>query len=326
MNIASNAIASACAQDDVIPCDYTELWRDYAKFVANLLRKYNKVGRNHEEVLSHNWEKLVQSRMLEKYRAFVTEKMPKTMTAVEACSFLGISFGQWRTAMWAFHMGDPIYNKDKIEVRRRRGHWMPTPLNAEAFLAKSGGKSNGYSAKTAILDTDDLILLTVNEKLMKNGSVRGPFFKQGPLNVPGIKVTKGHFSSYLAKCVHNNFMNWLRTKARKHQERPHDTFAEFRGYGDNPVAWEATIEDPHGARQEARTACSEALRKLSESLHQSMEGVPSCKPVAEHETEMFDLLEQGIPLQDVMRKLDLPDRVRRAVLNSIKDRRPQAMI
>ncbi len=49
-----------------------------------------------------------------------------------------------------------------------------------------------------------------------------------------------------------------------------------------------------------------------------------CKPVAQTEMQMYELLEQGVPLPEALRKLDVPERVRRAVLKSVADYRSRA--
>lgn len=56
----------------------------------------------------------------------VTPKIRMTLTATEACTYLGIRWGQWLTQMYAFH------------TRRRPGtKWMPTPIDGAVFSLKA---------------------------------------------------------------------------------------------------------------------------------------------------------------------------------------------
>lgn len=306
----------ACWPED-IPRDYREMEKMYGAFVAGTLRKYNKVNRNFPELLAHIWMRLIHVDVIGKFMASVSEKMPRTMTAVQACEMLGVSFNQWRTKMWAWHKGDPVYSTiggKQVMICRRSGGWMPTPINIGDFEAKG---QKGYSSKNALFDSDDIGKLMSMETQMKNGAIRGPFAKQGELTLPQLKATKGHFQSYLAHAIHSNFANWCRTDKRKYsQDRPMRLHTDS-DHEDH--AWEANLADPNGARQETMAAFKEAVQKLSTTLHSAMEGVPSCKPVSEHETEMFALLEEGYTLPEVVKKMEVPDKVRRSILRSVAE-------
>jgi hypothetical protein len=53
------------------------------------------------------------------------------MTAEEACSQLGLTFRKWEILMWKFHMGVPVSRE--VGAERRKGGWMPTPIQGRAF-------------------------------------------------------------------------------------------------------------------------------------------------------------------------------------------------
>ena len=91
MTIASEAMVEACWPEE-IPRDYEEMFKMYGGFVAATLRKHNKVGRNFEEMHAHIWKRLVEKDVIGLFMASITEKFKPTMTAVEACAYLGVSF------------------------------------------------------------------------------------------------------------------------------------------------------------------------------------------------------------------------------------------
>jgi hypothetical protein len=314
---ASDAMA-AC-WPEAVPRDYNDMEKKYGAFVASLVTRYNKVGRNFRDLHHHIWMKLLEADVIQKYMDLIETQVPKTMTAVQACAFLGINFNQWRTAMWAFHKQDPVYDKTGVEIGRRQGHWMPTPINLAEFQARG---LKGYSAKTALFDFEDILKLASDEKVLKNGNVRGAFAKSGPIQLEGPKATKSHFQAYLARAIHNTFANWCRTTERRHKERPADMFSQFRPQVDDPTPWESRLEDTGAPCQETLAALHEAKARISSSLVRGMRDVPSCKPVEDHEGELFTMLEEGYTLQEVVKRLDIPDRVRRAVLNSVAPSRP----
>ncbi len=298
-----------------IPQNYEDLKVQYGVYVATLVTRYNKVQRNTEELLSYVWVQLVVADIINRFQTHVAVQMPKTMTAVQACEFLSIKFNQWRTAMWAFHKGDPIIKGGRV-VGRRQGHWMPTPINLAEFEAKGQA---GYSAKTALFDFDDIFRLSHEERVLKSGRTVPMFSKQGPIMLPKNKATEMHFKAYLSRAIRNHILNWCRTQRRKHQERAYDTFTQFAAFGreDASQSWESSLEDPHGARQDAIVEVEEMTTKLSAKLREVLVGVPTCKPVEEHEAEMYDLLKDGYTLSDALRKMDLPKNAQKAMLRMV---------
>lgn len=341
MTIGSDAVTEACWPAD-IPQNYEELHRMFAPFIAATLRRHNTVRHNFEELYSYIWAKQVEKDVISLFMEYVREKMPQRMTAVQACAFLGITWGQWEQKQWAYHTGDPIksrHDPDRI-IGRRRGGWMPTPLNSDDFRLKLEAKNArliargevpkpippcpGNQSKKALYEVDDIITLATMERQLNNGSVVGAFSKQGPMVHPQMKVTKAHFQSYLARSIYTDWANWCRTYKRKwEKDRP-----RYERETDDPDAptWEQSLVDPRGARQETQTVVTEACERLSRTLHESMRGVDprKCKPVEQTEMEMFELLECGVPLPDVVKRLSVPKRVRQNILKSIADIRVRA--
>ena len=334
MTIASEAVLGV-AWPDGIPRNNNELYIQYQGFVAAALRKHNKVGRNFEELHAYIWKRLIEKDVIRLYLQSVEEKLPRQLTADQACAFLGVSFDQWKVKMWRFHTGVPIYSKfepKRIIGRRIRG-WMPTPINADEFTAEcqkrnealvAAGKepqpvTNGHRSRKAIFQTEDIVKL-----LEMMDEDEAPFAKQGAIQPPQVKATKAHFQAYLSKSVFSDFANWCRTYARKwSQDRP---MYHREGDDNDDANWQDKLIAPGGARQETQAVLKQACVRLSQTLYENMKGADTlkCKPVEQTEMQMYELLEQGVPLPETLRKLDVPERVRRAVLKSVADFRGRA--
>ncbi len=343
MTIAVEAMLEACWPDD-IPRTYEELRKMYGPYIAATIRRHNKIGRNFDEQYSYVWQKLIEKDVIKLFMMSVEEKAPKHLTAPQACAYLGISFKQFKTKMWSYHIGVPIRSKHvpgRIIGRKIRG-WMPTPINSDDLREKSRmryakqnaklaaeGKplreTNGSQSIEAKYDVEDIAQLMSLEEQLNNGGVLGPFRKQGPIENP-LKPTKSHFQAYLSRSIYSDWANWCRTYKRKwSQDRPMFLRTDDEHDESN---WESNLVDPGGTRQETRAMLKECMGILSETLYRSMRDMPSdglkCKPVAQTEIKMYGLLEQGVPLQEALKKCDIPEKIRRNILKSISDIRVRA--
>jgi len=313
----------------IIPKDYEELHRQYGPLVKNLLLKHNKVERNFEDLHSYVWVKILEAQVLTRFMEKVQSQTPKVMTAVEACDFLGVSWSQWVFAMMGYHKGHSRRNKDgsRKRGRRKKSHWMPTPINLAAFEAQG---LLGYTAKTALFAFEDIIQLTLESRTkggkikrafrsmgrdVRDGVVVGESRPEGYLKFPPVKVTRTQFQNYLTLAVLNHFANFCRTQSRRHKERPQTPPAYLR---DEPSpAWESTLPDK-STTVDTMIALDEARQMLSETLHECMDGVQTCKPIEEHESEVFTSLENGASLMQALRRSELPPKVRKSVLETVR--------
>jgi len=317
------------SEGSVVPKNYDELQKQYGALIYKLLLKYNKVERNMEDLHSYVWVKILEASLLERFEDYVSRQTPKVLSALECCVFLGVSWGQWITAMGSYHVGEARGTDQYGNVRRRQGRWMPTPINLAEFEARG---LPGYSAKSALFAFDDIVRLSVDEVRLNNGKIRRPFRvmgrdidsegrvvgetrPEGLIKFPDVHVTKAQFRNYLATAVLNHYANFCRTAERRHKERP-VTLPAFLREDDAP-SWESTLPDQQ-AGADTMLALAEARQMLSATLHECLDGVPSCKPVAEHETEVFSMLENGSSLMQALRDSNLPPKVRNAVLDTIR--------
>jgi hypothetical protein len=319
------------SEGSVIPKNYNELQKQYGALIYKLLFKYNKVERNMEDLHSYVWVKLLEANLLDRFNDYVLRQTPKVLSALECCDLLGVSWGQWITAMWSYHKGDPLtYDKNGAILSRRQGRWMPTPINLAEFQARGLA---GYSAKSALFAFSDIIQLSLDEKRFKSGKLRGAFRlmgrevdplgqvlgddrPEGLIKLPDIHVTKAQFRNYLTMAVLNHYANFCRTAERRHKERPYTPPAYLSE--DDAPSWEATLPDLQSSDADTVLALSEARQMLSTTLHECLDGIVSCKPVAEHESEVFSMLENGSTLMQALRDTNLPPKVRNAVLDTIR--------
>lgn len=114
--------------DDYVPTDNDDLVETFGPFVTRLVTRYNKVSSNFEDLLQHVWMKLIDVDVIGKY-AKSGGSLPKKLTAIQACAYLQVTWGQFKVAIWRGQMGD-----DREEDRLR----IPKALQ-EKVLARDAG-------------------------------------------------------------------------------------------------------------------------------------------------------------------------------------------
>jgi hypothetical protein len=324
------------SEGSVVPKNYDEMQQQYGPLIYKLLCKYNKIDRNMEDLHSYVWVKLLEANLLERFDDYVQRQTPKTLTAIEACDFLGVSWKQWVSAMYAYHKG--VMKRDllgfPVRSRRNRGPWMPMPINIDEAQARH---SLGYNEKGATYSFMDIIRISLDERgpdgrirrtfkvmgqaIDSDGKVIAASRPEGLLNVPGVTVTKAQFRNYLTMAVLNHYANFCRTEVRRHKERPHTPPAYLRD--EDAPTWESTLPDPHHSDSDTVVALAQARKMLSDTLHECADGVTLCKPIEEHEIEVFAMLADGASLMQALRDTELPSRVRTAVLDTIRPLAPE---
>lgn len=325
---------------DVVPTTNQQLQTHYGRFIGGLISNHNKVERNFEDLHQDIWSRLLQAGVLARYWELVDITLPKTMLRDEACHFLGVTQTQWRNAMVCRHTGIVVNGERKLGRQ-----WMPTPINMLEFEAQ--GKK-GYFSAEALFDTQDIVKLA-DEYADANGYAMSVFPNRGELNWPASKASPAHFRNYLAQAVRNHYNNWCRTQARRNKETPGSALVGEEGvqWDQNlqtmqtqPSRWSKEEREDHKARKKAGklprqymavrdspavvtanseilVALAEAKEKIKTTLYQGMEGVDSCKPIEDHEAEMFQGLADGRTLEQVVKRMQIPKQVKRAVLRSV---------
>ena len=303
-----------------IPKDFKELHDQYDQFIRDVLAKKDTLKKYQEDIYSYVWLKLLEAKLLERFDQFARGQTPKVLTALGVCEFLGISWNQWLTAMWSHHKGRE--KKGKLVC----GFWMPTPINLAEFETQG---LTGLFSKTALFSFEDVIQITLEEKVLKNGKTRGPFSIMGREVKDGVviggprpegylkfpmngKPTVPQFRNYLKRSVLNHYANYLRTRKRRHQEEPQSPKAEKN------EDWVSTLQDTHSVEIETLVALAEAKKLLSEVLVECVDGYQLCKSIEVHESEIFMSLDNGSTLLQALYNTNLPPKVCRSVVDTMR--------
>ncbi len=105
MAMATTLALAGADEDTFVPNDYTEMVTVYKKYVEKLVRKYNRVTSNFEDLLQHTWTKLVEVEVLRKYH-LSTGNQARHITGDQAAKYMKMSWPQYKVFMWRAHMGD----------------------------------------------------------------------------------------------------------------------------------------------------------------------------------------------------------------------------
>ena len=173
-----------------LPHNYDELARQYGDHIAQQVARHNKVAWNLEDLLQTIWLKLIESRVLEKFVARASNDLPPTMTAMEVCDYLGVTFAYWKR------------NVMYVSVRKEqegddRYSWMPKPIEGSPF------------SKKALFLTADIDVLDHCAYIRNSSRTQA---KVCP------KVTSRGFKSYLNRAIHNHFANFCRSRKRRYSK------------------------------------------------------------------------------------------------------------
>ena len=162
-----------------VPKDYEALARDYKDFVANRLRRHNKIKRNFEDLLGVIWLRLIEVRILHMFVEPTARKLPETMTVAEAIAFLGLDLIKWFR------------------------------LTRESRLRVQLVKGDKLCDLKAVVTTADVFRL--NKACAKIG------IKQGRKARPAL--TARGFRAYLEQAIRNAYINYCRTQSRRYKEQ-----------------------------------------------------------------------------------------------------------
>lgn len=91
--------------DDYVPTNCDDLYKAYAPFVTRLVTRYNRVSANFEDLLQHVWVEILRVDLITKYNSSIGS-IPKVLTAEQACSYLGMTWGGFKYMMIRMVNGD----------------------------------------------------------------------------------------------------------------------------------------------------------------------------------------------------------------------------
>jgi len=261
-------MTTAARWPEGVPKDNDEMIRMYGRVIMTWIYRLNVVRGNAEDHFQTVCLNLVRGNVLERFvqRVLNTthEDKPDTMTALEACDLLGITFSAFRTRQYHYHKNFV----ERLGGKRPANHegdekgsfrlpgddrlhswvaWMPTPIEGDVYSRKG------------VYRTSDI--LDVHER---------SYFKNALLNIaawPVRKVKPHHFQAYLLMAVRNHFFNACRTIRRKQQDRLGDYFSNQSFHtpeGEYNENWEDNLSDVTAPGHiEASTLLREKLKLLA---------------------------------------------------------------
>lgn len=94
--------SSIAVPSDYIPVSYDDLYRTFGPYVTGLVRHYNKVPSNYDDLLSHVWVQLLQKKVLQKYLSSI-EIPVDSLTTSQVCSYLGLTWFEFKRMQSAYH-------------------------------------------------------------------------------------------------------------------------------------------------------------------------------------------------------------------------------
>jgi hypothetical protein len=171
--------------DDFVPSSNHEMVKVFKQFVGFIVRKYNRVDTNYDDLLQHVWQKLIEVDVIGKYKS--SGNFPKEITGEQAAAYCQVTFAQFKVAIW---------RGTRNNTGREKHTWMPTPV------------VGGWSSRKAMYSTEDI------EMLLSSG-----FFRKKHKTDYICPRSRCKFKPYLAKSIHNIWSNWCRTRSRKYKEQ-----------------------------------------------------------------------------------------------------------
>lgn len=196
-----------------------------------------------------------------------------TVTVAEAMDYFGIvNFTTFCNYFWSAKKGYPSACLD--------------PVYADLGpLTPANQGIDDHDIEFALWKFEDLIALHEIIDNRTQGQKDAPKAK-----TPKARVTKSHFSGYLAQAIHNHFVNYCRTRTRRHQERPGDCFPVLRPISDDPTSWEDRLPEDND-QFEGRVE----ILHLTNRIRKALPG---------REAEILSFMENGYSLKEAIERLD----------------------
>lgn len=183
----------------------------------------------------------------------------------------------------------PLKKKDSYKV-----------FCAVCLASKFGFPEGGLTKRSCLIPVSGTygskraIYRTVDVKRIRNERETNSWCKNNPSVAPLNLKPKPYFKLYLARSVHNIYANWCRTRDRKYKEH-------FPGVDlDTGKAWEDTLVDTCGPRQETMYALYEAVSAFFDGKGDQ---------VASKYEELLSLVAKGLTPEEIVNRMKLSKRV-----------------
>lgn len=169
---------------------------------------------------------------------------------------------------------------------RVKGQWAPSPISGDCMSSEAT-----YS----------------KVEIERYAGIREEFRIKGRKIVdydtsqsPHLPKTRGTFKQYLYRAVYNIYVNWLRTKSRRHKE-----IVVTPREGSEEVSWESAIVDPHGCQQEVIVDLTQTVKLLASGKSSRKALGWSAEGNQEREAEILKLLSEGYNLNEIASTIGL---------------------
>lgn len=278
-----------------VPRNYNELARgEWGKYITKTVARLNKVGRNAEDLQQYIWEKILSTDLLEKYVTRMYRDAPPVeaetefyLTAKEACTYLGITWGQWNAKLWYYHG----------KVLRPGNTWMPLPV------------TGGQFSRQAKYNFRDIVRVASNATFKKHGEIgtlpEGMVIPEDHLETTPMKSIDANFMGYLKNAIHNHYCNFVRTKERREKERPYDTFSTFTQRTQKmaePPNYEDMLPADNGCENKA---------EVYAELHIRIERIRA--HAGDQAKDILNFLDDGYTMPEAIRKLKVTTKEKRTL-------------
>lgn len=273
-----------------VPQDYHALQAEYGDFIAGRVRKFNKIGRNFEDLLGDVWLRLMKANILEKFARSANKRLPPTMTGQQASEYLGVPFPVWTNAFKRYR------SKAKTGPYRHRPYWMPEPIEGDVMSPEA------VYHTVDIEDLRDMVGLPDNHLFEKVLESKRP------------RPTNYGFKAYLTRAIYNHMCNIFRSVDRHHKERVMNPGLALRRQSDGSYhrvtavdessAWETQLVDAMSMDQEVMLAIVAKIHRAGIDPH-SDDGMDMLKQIGSMHArvgeEVLNLMGKGMSLQQAIK-------------------------
>lgn len=278
-----------------VPRNYDELVREHDDFVGRAVARYNKVGRNFEELLQEVWCKLIGSRVLERFVESGARRLPVMMKATEACALLGINWKQWENTL-------------------RRKQWLAGPVEGTRC------------SKDALYATADILDMDEGDhwKHRPNKRVRPPFTAKG-FKAYLQRAVHNHFANWCRTRSRKYKEQLLSPQSVLGQQQSDGNYRQ-KAEIEDMSSWENSIAEAMTLDEEEAVDLAEVIRRARLNLAVADDGSWEDPKTAEvidylvqqgrHDNgpqknmEIIDFLGKGYSLAEAVRRVQVRTRFR----------------
>ena len=247
------------------------MFTEFKGFIEQLVRRYDKIGRYTEDLVSDINLKLISSNFLETFRKWHFAHLPEKIKGEDIPALLGITWEQWYSQQWYRIKGMDKYKEGYWESKYWAKRSPRAVLVAPIPLQGTGLRKSDVYYTEEVLETAACWKRRTNAPLV---------------------VRRAKFENYLRVSVKNYFKNCLRGIGRHNQDI-------YLPPNEDGGAWEHDVEEHQDTCKEEILALLHAHKKLGEHLPKVLQLLDNKVPL---DTALAQL-KLGITIHDLRRTL-----------------------